>query len=80
MIAYMVSRYFGLRAFSEIYGYALISFALGGIIGPPLMGLVFDHTGSYRLVLGAFLISLLVGVVLMKQLGPYPVWKDKLSI
>lgn len=38
-IAYLVSRYFGLRAFSEIYGYALISFAMGGVIGPPLMGI-----------------------------------------
>ncbi len=80
MIAYMVSRYYGLRAFSEIYGYALISFALGGIVGPPLMGLVFDRTGSYRLVLGAFLISVFLGVVLMKRLAPYPKWEDKASI
>src|SRR2546422_3013430 len=37
LIAYLVSRYFGLRAYSEIYGYALISFTAGGVIGPLLM-------------------------------------------
>ncbi len=73
-IAYLVSRYFGLRAFSEIYGYALISFAMGGVIGPPLMGIAFDMTGSYSRVLGALLISLIVGLTLMRKLEPYPKW------
>ena len=71
-IAYLVSRYFGLRAFSEIYGYALISFAMGGVIGPPLMGLAFDVTGSYSQVLGALLVSIVVGLTLMRRLKPYP--------
>jgi MFS family permease len=75
LIAYLVSRYFGLRAFSEIYGYALISFTLGGIVGPLLMGIGFDRTGSYRLVLGAFLLATLVGAGLMTRLGPYRIWE-----
>ena len=74
-IAYLVSRYFGLRAFSEIYGYALISFAMGGVIGPPLMGIAFDITGSYSQALGVLLVSIVVGLTLMRKLGPYPKWE-----
>ena len=75
IIAYMVSRYFGLRAFGEIYGYVFAAFTLGGVIGPPLMGIGFDSTGSYSPVLGGFVVTTLMAVGLMTQLGPYRVWK-----
>jgi len=71
IVAYAVSRYYGLRAYGEIYGYSLISFALGGVVGPLLMGIGFDRTGSYRLVLGVFLLATLLGAALMTRLGPY---------
>jgi hypothetical protein len=38
VIPYMVSRYFGLTAFAEIYGYLFAVFTLGGVVGPMLMG------------------------------------------
>ena len=75
IIAYMVSRYFGLRAFGEIYGYVFAAFALGGVIGPPLMGIGFDSTGSYSPVLGGFVVTTLMAVGLMTQMGPYRVWE-----
>lgn len=75
IIAYAVSRYFGLRSYAEIYGYTLISFALGGVVGPLMMGIGFDRTGSYGAVLGIFVVATLVGAVLMTRLGPYIVWK-----
>jgi MFS family permease len=75
ILAYLASRYFGLRAFGEIYSYALISFTLGGVVGPLLMGIGFDATGSYRLVLGLFLVATLVAAALMTRLGPYPIWE-----
>jgi hypothetical protein len=37
-MSYVISRYFGLRAFGEIYSYAFALFTLGGVIGPLLMG------------------------------------------
>ncbi|HKZ79482.1 MAG TPA: MFS transporter [Pyrinomonadaceae bacterium] len=77
IVAYAVSRYFGLRAYGEIYGYALISFALGGVVGPLLMGIGFDRTGSYRLVLGVFMLATLLGAGLMTRLGPYRLWKTE---
>jgi MFS family permease len=71
IIAYLVSRYFGLRSFGEIYGYAFGAFTLGGVFGPLLMGKGFDATGSYSMMLGVFVITTLLAVALMTQLGPY---------
>jgi MFS family permease len=71
IIAYLTSRYFGLRAFGEIYSWAFAAFALAGALGPLIMGTSFDRTGSYRGALATFLIATLVAVVLMTRLGPY---------
>jgi MFS family permease len=71
IIAYMVSRYFGLRFFGEIYGVAFGAFLLAGALGPLVMGAGFDLTGSYRAPLAALFISASVAAVLMTQLGPY---------
>lgn len=75
IIAYLVSRYFGLLAFGEIYGYAFAAFTLGGVVGPLLMGIGFDSTGSYRFVLGIFVLASLSAAVLMTRLGPYRLWE-----
>lgn len=76
IIAYLVSRYFGLLAFGEIYGYAFAAFTLGGVVGPLLMGIGFDSTGSYRFVLGIFVLASLSAAVLMTRLGPYRLWES----
>jgi MFS family permease len=75
IIAYLISRYFGLRAFGEIYGYAFGAFTLGGVFGPLLMGRGFDATGSYSLGLGVFVIATLIAAGLMTRLGPYRTWE-----
>ncbi len=72
---YLLSRYFGLRAFGEIYGYAFTAFVLGAVIGPLVMAASFDFTGSYRLVLGVFVASTLTATWLMTRLGSYPGWE-----
>ncbi len=74
IMAYMVSRYFGLRAYGEVYGYVLAIYTLGAVVGPLLMGINFDLMGSYRLVLVTFSLATLVGAILMTQLGPYRIW------
>jgi MFS family permease len=71
IIAYLVSRYFGLRAFGEVYGYAFASYVLAGALGPWLMGVGFDYSGSYRSILVRFMLATLLAVVLMTRLGPY---------
>jgi MFS family permease len=71
IIAYLTSRYFGLRSFGEIYGYLFASFTLAGALGPVLMGVGFDHLGSYRAPLLFFLAATLVATALLTRLGPY---------
>ena len=56
---YLLSRYFGLRAFSALYGLTWTAYAIAGAIGPVLMGRAFDLAGSY-----AALLPLLAGVML----------------
>jgi MFS family permease len=71
IIAYLTSRYFGLRSFGEIYGYLFATFTLAGALGPVLMGLGFDRLGSYRAPLLFFLAATLVATALLTRLGPY---------
>jgi len=71
IIAYLTSRYFGLRSFGEIYGYLFATFTLAGALGPVLMGLGFDRLGSYRAPLLFFLAATLVATTLLTRLGPY---------
>jgi MFS family permease len=71
IIAYLTSRYFGLRSFGEIYGYLFATFTLAGALGPVLMGAGFDRLGSYRAPLLFFLAATLVATALLTRLGPY---------
>ena len=71
IIAYLTSRYFGLRSFGVIYGFLFATFTLAGALGPVLMGVGFDRLGSYRAPLLFFLASTLVATALLTRLGPY---------
>src|SRR5580700_4550319 len=44
---YLLTRYFGLRAFSTLYGLTWTFYATAGAIGPVILGRAFDATGSY---------------------------------
>jgi predicted MFS family arabinose efflux permease len=71
LIAYMLSRYFGMRSFGEIYGYLFAVFMFGSGIGPFLMGLSFSRTGSYATTLVGLAIALVISSVLVLLVGPY---------
>jgi cyanate permease len=71
IIAFLTSRYFGLRSFGVIYGFIFAGFALAGGLGAYLMGAGFDARGSYGLPLAAFFIATVVAVLLLSRLGPY---------
>jgi len=48
---YLLTRYFGLRAFSTLYGFTWTFYAAAGAIGPVILGRTFDLTGSYASLL-----------------------------
>src|SRR6185437_6924341 len=70
-MGFLISRYFGLKSFGQIYGWLFPAFTLGVGIGPALMGATFDRTHSYDPMLLIFFFALLVTVVLLSTLGPY---------
>ena len=78
-IPYLVSRYFGLRSFGEIYSYLFITVPLGGALGPVLMGMGYDRTGSYRLVLLLCGGATMVAALTLLRLGSYPVFSKASS-
>ena len=71
IIAYSLSRYFGLRAFGTAYGYAFGMFVLAGALGALLMGVGFDFTHAYTVPLAGFFLAMLLAAGLMTRLGPY---------
>src|SRR4029077_38394 len=71
IIAYLISRYFGLRAFGTAYGHAFGAFVLAGAIGTLLMGAGYDWTHSYTVPLAWFFSAMVVAVALLARLGPY---------
>jgi MFS family permease len=50
---YLLTRYFGLRAFATLYGLTWTFYAAAGAIGPVVLGRAFDSTGSYASLLSA---------------------------
>ena len=71
MLAFLNSRYFGQRAFGQLYGYFFMSFALGGALGRFLAGYLFDRAGSYGPALIGAAAALVTAVVLLVRLGAY---------
>jgi len=76
LIGYLQSRYFGLRAFGQVYGYLFAVFTVGSGVGPFLMATAFDSTGSYQAALMGFVVVLALAALVMLRLPrsyPFPV-------
>ena len=71
VIGFLVSRYFGLRAYGQIYGSLFAIFTLGTGFGPVLMAVCFDVTRSYNVALAGFGVALVCASLLVSRLGAY---------
>jgi MFS family permease len=71
ILAYLISRYFGLRSFGAIYGVIFSGFLLAGAFGTFIMGAAFDARHSYALPLSLFCLAAVTGAAFMTCLGPY---------
>jgi MFS family permease len=72
VIAYLTSRYFGMRRYGVIYGCMLGTSTISIGLMPLAGGLVFDAFGSYRPLLVALAIAMGVSVLIAATLGRYP--------
>jgi MFS family permease len=71
IIAYLTSRYFGLRSYGVIFGWIWAVFGVSGGLGAYLMGFGFDKTGSYVAPLIGFFCAAVLAALLSATLGPY---------
>lgn len=79
-MGFLISRYFGLKAFGEIYGWLFPAFTLGVAIGPALMGITYDRFRSYDPMLLVFFGLLLVTAGILSVLGPYAYTAPKAAL
>ena len=71
LMAFLVARYFGMRAYASIYGSLYGCFALGAGVGPLLFGAEYDRTHSYSQVLEISAVMLVASALLLLTLGRY---------
>lgn len=77
LLAYLTSRYFGLKRYGSIYGLGFVCFSVSAGLAPAAFGLIYDVQGSYTVALRAAAIACAIGAVLLLALGPYPVFLDR---
>jgi predicted MFS family arabinose efflux permease len=70
-VPFLLTRYFGLRIFSELYGYTWCVYAVAGALGPLAMGQMFDRSGSYQVVLFVSLAMIVGAATLFASLPRY---------
>jgi MFS family permease len=68
---YLLTRYFGLRAFSTLYGLTWTFYAAAGAIGPVVLGRAFDSTGSYVSLLTILAVALSLAAAMNLLLPRY---------
>ena len=74
---YLLTRYFGVRAFSTLYGLTWTFYAAAGAIGPIMLGRSFDVTGSYASLLMILSVALALAGTILLWLPRYGVEQSK---
>jgi hypothetical protein len=75
MIAYLVGRFFGVRAFGTLYAVAYISVGICLALGPLLASLIFARTGAFTLaIVGA------VGILILASLATFLIPRTRILL
>jgi fucose permease len=72
VIAYLTSRYFGMRQYSRIYGTFYSLYSLGGGVGPLLTATSVERTGGYAASLWSHIAILALCAVLLATFRRFP--------
>jgi MFS family permease len=70
--AYLVSRYFGPKAYGVIYGMMFAAYQLGASVGPPALGRYYVVAGDYINALWVLAALAFIAAALVAALGKYP--------
>jgi cyanate permease len=71
-MSYLVSRYFGLKAFSRLYGLTYAAITVGVSIGPIVMGYSQQLSGNYQFGLQVLFVCATAAIFPLLILGAYP--------
>jgi predicted MFS family arabinose efflux permease len=77
VLAILVSRYLGMRAYAAIYGQIAALFGIGVGFGPTIGGALFDMFGSYEPMLWFLAVLFAIAAALLFLLGPAPHWGER---
>lgn len=69
--AYLMTRFFGLKAYASIYGLLAGIQALGASIAPLVFGHIYDVTRSYRIGYEAWIVAVIVAALIFLILPRY---------
>ena len=72
LMAFFVSRYFGMKAYGVLYGLMFGIAQIGNAVGSNIMGWSYQLLHSYGPAFGFFVGALAVTCLLFVPLGPYP--------
>lgn len=72
LMAFFVSRYFGMKEYAKIYGLMLALFALANGTGPALSGISFDRYHSYTPIFIVYEVLLVIACSQFLRLSAYP--------
>jgi predicted MFS family arabinose efflux permease len=72
LLAYLTSRFLGMKAYGRVYGCQLSVFYLGAALGPLLAGLAYDHFHGYAATLVTAAAVLGGGALIVGTLGRPP--------
>ncbi len=72
LMAFFVSRYFGMKEYAKIYGLMLALFALANGAGPALSGISFDRYHSYTQIFIVYEALLVLACSQFLRLSAYP--------
>lgn len=79
ILAYLISRYFGLKAYGKAYGALIAITTLGSGMAPLIYGPILDAAGNYNLLLMLGSGTVFVAVPLFLTLGSYPVFQKSIK-
>ena len=71
LMSFLITRYFGIRAFGALHGLMFSIFVLGNAAGAGALGWSFQLLKSYGPVFTVFEVLLVIACVLFATLGPY---------
>lgn len=71
LVGFLVSRYFPLERFGELFGLMFGAFMLANSAGPLALGMMYSASGSYDIGLKMFALCLIIACFLFSRLGGY---------